>query len=102
MNADVYAALTPTQQAVLREAASVAAVAATAASKAEDAEALRWICPSPMTIIQMPDAELDALASLVEPVYADLRQDPVIATELDAIRSLKDTVIATPDTFTCE
>ena len=36
---------------------------------------------SPMEIIQMPDAELDALGSLVEPVYADLRQDPVIAAD---------------------
>ena len=50
----------------------------------------------------MPDAELDALGSLVEPVYADLRQDPVIAAELDAIENLKDSGVATSDTFTCE
>jgi TRAP-type C4-dicarboxylate transport system substrate-binding protein len=102
MNADAYETLTPAQQAVLSEAAAAATDAATASSKAEDEEALQWICPSPMQIIQMPDAELDALGSMVEPVYADLRQDPVIAAELDAIENLKDSGVATPDTFTCE
>ena len=102
MNADAYDTLTPAQQTVLSEAAAAATDAATASSKAEDEEALQWICPSPMQIIQMPDAELDALGSLVAPVYADLRQDPVIAAELDAIQNLKDAVTATPDTFTCE
>ena len=55
-----------------------------------------------MQIIQMPDAELEALAAPVEPVYADLRQDPVIAAELDVIENLKDSGTATSDTFTCE
>ena len=50
----------------------------------------------------MPDAELDTLRLLVEPVYADLGQNPVIAAELDAIGTLKTSVDATPDTFTCE
>ena len=59
MNADAYDTLTPAQQALLSEAAAAATDAATASSKAEDAEALQWICPSPMQIIQMPDAELD-------------------------------------------
>ena len=102
MNADAYETLTPAQQAVLSDAAAAATDAATASSKAEDAEALQWICQSPMQIIQMPDTELDALGSLVEPVYADLRQDPVIAAELDAIENLKDSGVATSDTFTCE
>ena len=102
MNADAYDTLTPAQQTVLSEAGAAATDTATASSKAEDEEALQWICPSPMQIIQMPDAELEALGSLVEPVYADLRQDPVIAAELDAIENLKDAGTAKPDTFTCE
>lgn len=101
MNAEVYNALTPDQQAVLAEAATMAADAATVASKREDAEALEAICTSPMTIIQMSDAELDALVSLVDPLYADLRQDPVTASELDAIVDLKNSGAAPPDTFTC-
>jgi hypothetical protein len=102
MNADTYDALSPTQRATLSDAAAAAADAAITASKGEDEEALQSICASPMHIIQMPDAELDALVALVEPVYGDLRQDPVVAGDLDVIESLKDSGTATPDTFTCE
>ncbi len=102
ISADTYDASTSAQKAVLSQAAIEAADNATAASKAEDEEALSWICPSPMEIIQMTDAELDVLGSLFEPVYADLRQDPVVAAELDAIRTFKPSIDATPDTFTCE
>lgn len=102
MNADTYASLTPDQQAVLADAAATAIDAGIAVSTAEDTEALESICPSPMKIIQMPDTELNALMTLVEPVLADLRQDPQTATELDAIKQLKNSVAATPDTFACE
>ena len=102
MNSDAYETLTPAQRVQLSEAAAAATDAATKSSKAEDEEALQLICPSPMKIIQMPDAELDALRSLVEPVYAELRRDPVIAAELDAIENLRESGVATTDTFSCE
>ena len=43
---------------MLNEAAMAATEAAIAASVAEDDEAPRWICSSPMQIIQMPEEEL--------------------------------------------
>lgn len=101
MNADAYAALTPAQEEVLREAAVAATEAAIVASRAEDEEALRTICESPMQIVEMPAEELRALATLVDPVYSDLRRDPLVASELDAIVGLKESVVAPPDTFTC-
>jgi hypothetical protein len=38
----------------------------------------------------------------VEPIYADLRQNPETAAELDAIENLKKSIDAAPDTFSCE
>ena len=42
---------------MLNEVATAATDAAIAASLAADDEALRWICSSPMQIIQLPEEE---------------------------------------------
>jgi TRAP-type C4-dicarboxylate transport system substrate-binding protein len=91
---DVFESLTPDQQAVLREAATVAIPGALEASRAEDEEAARNLCRRGLPFVTASAEDLAELRSALEPVYEQIAADPDAETALDAISGLKSQVAA--------
>ena len=98
---EVFASLTPKQQAALREAATAAVPEALAAARAEDEEARSELCRRGMTFAVASESELAALRSALEPVYAELTADPETRSAIDAITDLKAEVAASAEAPAC-
>jgi TRAP-type C4-dicarboxylate transport system substrate-binding protein len=99
---EIFQSLEPEHQAVLRDAAAAAVPAAVEESQAEDADAVPEICQRGMELISASDDDLASLRAAFEPVYDELRSDPVTADHLDAILSLKEETGAAAEAPQCE
>ena len=98
---EVFASLTPKQQAVLREAATSAVPEALAAARAEDEEASSELCRRGLSFAVASESELAALRSALEPVYAELTADPETRSAIDAIANLKTEIGASAEAPAC-
>jgi TRAP-type C4-dicarboxylate transport system substrate-binding protein len=98
---EVFASLTPKQQAVLREAATAAVPEALAASRAEDEEAKSELCRRGVTFALASESELAELRTALEPVYAELAADPETKSHIEAITSLKTEIAASAEAPAC-
>jgi TRAP-type C4-dicarboxylate transport system substrate-binding protein len=98
---EVFASLTPKQQAVLREAATAAVPEALAAARAEDEEARSELCRRDMTFAVASESELAELRRALEPVYAELSADPEAKSNIDAITNLKTETAASAEAPAC-
>jgi TRAP-type C4-dicarboxylate transport system substrate-binding protein len=98
---EVFESLTPKQQAVLREAATVAVPGALAAARAEDDEAVLELCRRDMTFAIASESELAELHGALEPVYAELTADPETKSNIDAITNLKTETAASAEAPAC-
>jgi TRAP-type C4-dicarboxylate transport system substrate-binding protein len=102
MGKEVSETLTAEQQAALREAAKAALPAAMAASRGEDAEAVPVLCRRGMTIAVASERDLAELRGALEPVYAELEQDPDTKATIDEITALKTEVAVSAEAPVCE
>lgn len=100
-NPNVFASLTETQQAALRDSAAAAAQGALADSRAEDDAAVLSICDEGMTLAVASEADLMAMRAAFEPVYTDLEVDPGTRADLRAIASLKEELASPVESSTC-
>lgn len=101
MNADRFKALSPEQQQILRSTAADEIPSALEATRADDAHAGAGLCTAGMNVVTATTAALAALRDVLQPVYAELEQDPETNAFLDEIRSLKEQVGAAPESFSC-
>ena len=101
VNPNVFASLTETQQAALRDSAAAAAQGALTDSRAEDDAAVLAICDEGMTLAAASEADLAAMRTAFEPVYADLENDPGTRADLGAIASLKQAVASPTESPAC-
>ena len=93
---EVFASLTPEQQSALRDAVSAALPEALAASRAEDEEAAPILCRRGMTFAAASESDLAELRTALEPVYADLTNDPD-TKYIAAITDLKTEIAASAE-----
>jgi TRAP-type C4-dicarboxylate transport system substrate-binding protein len=102
MGKKVSETLTAEQQAALREAAKAALPAAMAASRGEDADAVPVLCRSGMTFAVASESDLAELRDALQPVYAELEQDPDTKATIDEITALKTEVAVSAEAPVCE
>ncbi|HKY46485.1 MAG TPA: TRAP transporter substrate-binding protein DctP [Acidimicrobiia bacterium] len=100
-NPEVFASLTDTQQAALRDSAAAAAPGALLESRAEDDAAVAAICEEGMILAVASEADLAAMRAAFEPVYTDLEIEPGTRTHLRAIASLKQEFASPVESSTC-
>ncbi|MGH9291050.1 MAG: TRAP transporter substrate-binding protein [Acidimicrobiales bacterium] len=98
---EVSESLTPSQQAVLREAVTAAVPGALAAARAEDEEAALQLCRRGVTFAVASESDLGALRSALEPVYAELTADPETKSNIEAITDLKTQIAASAEAPVC-
>jgi TRAP-type C4-dicarboxylate transport system substrate-binding protein len=99
---EVFASLKPEQQSALRDAVSAALPEALAASRAEDEEAAPILCRRGMTFAAASESDLAELRTALEPVYADLTNDPDTNGYIAAITDLKTEIAASVEAPVCD
>jgi TRAP-type C4-dicarboxylate transport system substrate-binding protein len=102
MGEEAFESLTDEQQSALRDAAAAAIPEALAAARAEDEEAAPTLCRRGLTFAAASESDLSELRAALEPVYADLRNDPETRSAIDAITSLKSQVKVSAEAPACE
>ena len=98
---EVSESLTPSQQAVLGEAAITAVPESFAGARAEDEEATNELCRRGVTFAVASESELAELRSALEPVYAELTADPETGSNIEAITDLKTEIAASAEAPVC-
>ena len=89
MNAERYAALTPEQQAWLREAVGSSLDEMTARAQTLDRDTVGNACRNGAQFVNASTADLAGLRAAVEPVYSSLRKDRATSRAIDAIEALR-------------
>ena len=84
-----YAALTSQQQGWLRDAVHASLSAGAQGWSAYDVESIGNACRNGVQFIAASDADIAAMRTALEPVYADLRKDAATNRAIDAITALK-------------
>jgi TRAP-type C4-dicarboxylate transport system substrate-binding protein len=102
MGKEVFETLTAEEQAALREAAKEALPAAMAATRGEDAEAVPVLCRRGMTFAVASESDLAELRGALQPVYAELEQDPDTKAAIEEITALKTEVAVSAEAPACE
>jgi TRAP-type C4-dicarboxylate transport system substrate-binding protein len=97
----VFNSLTPKQQDVLREAATLAVPEALAAARAEDEEAALQLCRRGVTFALASESELAELRAALESVYAELTAEPETKSDIEAITNLKADIAASAEAPAC-
>jgi hypothetical protein len=100
--ADLFATLSPEQQAALRDAGAAAVDEALAITTADEADSAATLCRRGLTFTTASGEDLAALRTAVEPVYASLAADAATKAHLDEIAALKQQVAAAADTSPCD
>jgi TRAP-type C4-dicarboxylate transport system substrate-binding protein len=101
VNAGRFARLTPAQQDVLRSVVADHVAPALAASRQEDAGAGSGLCRTAMTVVTATPDDLAGLRTAVEPVYAQVEQDPANKAAVDEITAIKTGLAAPAESFDC-
>jgi hypothetical protein len=100
--ADLFGSLSSDQQAALRDAGAAAVDEALAITKADEAESAATLCRRGMTFATASSADLAALRTAVEPVYASIAASPQTKAHLDEISALKQQVAVSADAPVCD
>jgi TRAP-type C4-dicarboxylate transport system substrate-binding protein len=101
MGKGVFASLTPEQQTILQKASDAAIPKSLAASRVEDDEAVPVLCRRGMNFAAASESDFSELRAALEPVYADLRNDPDTKSYIAAITDLKTEIAASAETSWC-
>jgi C4-dicarboxylate-binding protein DctP len=88
-NQSAMAALTPGQQAALRDAAQATAARSTTTAAARDKADAAALCKAGIRFVRATEAQLATLVAAERPVYETLAKDAPTARLIDEIRSLK-------------
>ncbi|NUV63149.1 TRAP transporter substrate-binding protein [Streptomyces sp. CAI-85] len=101
MGKAAHSRLSPQQRALLTRAFKETVTQAVDVSRAEDRQSAPTLCRLGMKFPSASSADLKAMRSALEPVYAGLRENPRTADWLEQIQYLKDTTGVGPDTASC-
>jgi TRAP-type C4-dicarboxylate transport system substrate-binding protein len=101
MNEARFAELSVEQQDVLTDAAAAVVDDALGDSRQEDDDASVTLCDQGMTLSVVADADMAALRTALEPVYATIRSDSANGEWLDRIVAIKDGLGAPADVGLC-
>ena len=102
MGKAAFDALSDDQQEILRDAAQDAIPGALEASRAEDVEGAAVVCKRGLRFAEASEADLRALRTTVQPVYAAIAATPAGKDGLEQIMRLKQGTAARPDTEQCD
>lgn len=101
MNRSVHDALPANVRQALATAGTNAAMLASEETQRIERISTDALCSSPIDVIEASSDDLAALDASVAPVREQLRSNPVLAQQLDAINALRARLAASPSSISC-